>query len=442
MRRTRTDERVGRGRWVLLALLAVASSSAALTSGCEPRQEQVATGPADINYWEQRKGQCDQILTTPNAFQLDDVSRCMKLWETYRTVGDLSVDLRSMYAVAFSLVWYQARDPFERAVADAALNRLCIPRHPMGNDGKIAEKVPDVLQCGATAVSKVDQAAAAKSAENTAEASKARSVADELAALRGSVQTRDVNDARRKKAQDLNRKALAAHNKKKYGEAIDLYEQSLASWPHYVTAKYNYICALALLGDTEGALQNLEDLYSWDDPEVNQRMIKARTDEDLFVLRDNLRFKQLTGYFRLVIANGAGQYGLEHVQRVVNEIEGRRYAIASTVNDKKPRMNPVIFYRPGFEQYADEFKLILNARKVDMAPIDWQTLDDMIIIWGQQEALNLAAGDVQMAPVVQGTRAQEKKGGLDDLTGAVKDAQGAVEDVKGTGEGLGDSIPK
>lgn len=424
----------------LMALMVTAVAAGATLLACEPQQE-VVSGPAEVNYWEQRKGQCEQILSTPNAYGLDDISRCMKLWETYRSVGDLSVDLRSMYAVGFSMVWYQARDEYERAVADAALARLCIPRHPMGADGKIAEQVPEMLQCGAAAVASVDKARAGQNGDATAAAAADTSAADELAALRGSMSVSDVSAARKKKAQGLNRKGLKAHNAKKFGQAIDFYEQALEVYPHYVTAKYNYICALALLGDPEGALTHLEDMYAWNDPEVNQRLLKARTDEDLLGLRNNLRFKQLTGYFRLVIANGAGEFGLENVQRVVNEIEARRYAIASTVNDKNPRMNPVIFYRPGFKQYADEFKLILNARKVDMAPIDWQTLDDMIIIWGQQEALNLAAGDVQAAPLVQGTRAKDKSDGLGDLAGAIEDTKGAAEDLKGTGEGVVDSVP-
>lgn len=409
---------------------------------CEPQQENVASGPEEVNYWEQRKGQCDTVLYSPFAYKTEDLTRCMKLWETYRSVGDLSVSVRSKYAIAFSQVWYDAADEYDRAIADAALNRLCIKRHPKGGDGRVVEEVPDALQCGVTSVAELDQGASSGQGGTDVDAAMAaNSEANELAELRGSVNVDNPSEKRRKKAASFNKKGLRAHNKKQFGKAIDFYEKALNTYPHYVTAKYNYVCALALLGDDEGAIANLEDLYSWDDPQVNQRLLKARTDQDLLTLRDYPRFKQLTGYFRLTLANGAGEFGLPHVERILGELNARRYPIAATVNDKNPRLNPIIFYRPGFEPYAEEFKVLLNARKVDMVPIDWQTLDDMIIIWGQQEAAGLYADDVQAAPIVQGTRAEEDKDGIGELTGAVKDAQGGAEDLKGTGEGVADTVP-
>ena len=52
-----------------------------------------------------------------------------------------------MYAVAFSKVSYLAPDPYDRAIADAALARICIPRHPLGNNGEIIEQIPDKDDC-------------------------------------------------------------------------------------------------------------------------------------------------------------------------------------------------------------------------------------------------------------------------------------------------------
>ena len=410
----------------LVALMALA---------CVPVDEQVETGPPEINYWEQRKGNCEAILTSPQAYQIPEVTDCMKIWETYRPVGDLSVDMRSMYAVGFSLAWYKAKDDYDRLVAEAALGRLCVPRHPMGEDGKIKEEVPQVLNCS------VGSTAERAPQEGEAKAGTVTAPVDTVADTRGTVRVEAANEKRYKKAQSANKKGLKSASNKAYGKAVDSYEEALQIYPFYVTAKYNLVCALAAMGDDEGALQNLEELYTWDDSEVSAKLIKARSDEDLVALRDNQKFKQLTGYFRLTIANGAGDFGLEHIQRISTELTNRRYAIHSMQNDKKPRMHPYIFYKPGFESYAAEFKTILGAPKIELVKIDWDTLDDMIIMWGQQEASQLYGTDGQAAPLVQGTRAEEKGGGLDDMTKALKDTQGSVEGARDAGEGTTEVVP-
>ncbi len=423
-------------RWV--AFLAVVMVGIATLAACEP-EEPAAVGPQKVNYWEQRKGSCEQVLSAPHAYELSDLTRCMKIWETYRSITDLSVDMRSMYAVGFSLVWYKTTDDYDKQIAEAALARLCIPRHPMGGNGKIREEVPTQLKCGDAQVAgsgtigphdpdaTVDDSAIIEQ----------QSIAD----LRGSVHAPKANPKRMKKAKGFNKKGVRAASKKAHGSAIDHFEQALKLYPHYALAQYNMVCAFAQMGDDESALEELEKLYTWDDPQVSAQLIKARSDEDLLPLHDYMKFKQLTGYFRLTIANAAGEYGMSTIQRLNQELTTRRYAIYQVVENKEPRMVPEIWYKPGFEAYAEEFKLILGVRKVKLIEIDWETLDDMIIMWGMPEAAQLFAGDAGAAPIVQGTRAQEDAGGLDALTGAVQDTQGSVEGAVDTGKGVGDAVP-
>jgi len=237
---------IGHGRLGLVAFVVLTS---AVLMACVPEETKVAVD--EVNYWEQRKGQCETILASPHAYEAPDVIKCMKIWETYQTVGDLSVDVRSMYAVAFSLAWYKAEDDYTKAIADAALARLCIPKHPIGSDGKIAEKVPNGLQCG-SAAQFAD--AEAKAGTGTDTAAAAPQVDNSLVDLRGSIQVKDVSEKRQKKAQGFNKKALRAHNKKQYGAALDLYDQALDTYPHYVLAQDNKACAPALRGADEGSI--------------------------------------------------------------------------------------------------------------------------------------------------------------------------------------------
>ena len=420
--------------WGSFALILVLVTGLA----CGPVEEPVAVGPPEVNYWEQRKGDCEQVLMAPQAYEVDRVTHCMKLWETYRSVGDLSLSMRSMYAIAFSMSWYSSEDQsnlYEKQIAEAALGRLCVPRHPMVN-GQIQEKVPTKLVCNSAAVGDTGGPQA-----DTVAMSTVNPEVERLADLRSSVPVKSVSDRSYKKAKALNKKGLRQHNKKAFGKAVDFYEQALSQHPYYVTAQYNLVCALALMGDDEGAMDALETLYSWDDSEVEARLIKAREDADLTALRDYTRFKQLTGYFRLTLANGAGDYGLESVARVKGELEARRFAIHQLVNTKKPVLAPQIWYKPEFENYVEKFKVILSARKITTHVIDYDTLEDVIIVWGQPEAANLYGQGVN-APVVQGVRAVDDSNGLEDFTNAVTETQGQVEGATDAGTGAVDAVPK
>ncbi len=400
---------------------------------CGPMQDDIRPVADEINYWEQRKGDCEMVLSSSHSYDVDRIVHCMKVWETYRSVADLSLSMRSMYAVAFSTVWYQSRSDYDRAIAEAALNRLCVPRHPQVN-GKVVEEVPQALACG------TGQVTVGVKKEPTAVAAAQAKAASPYEGLRGSVDVNRVNDKRQKAAANANKQGVRAHSKRQWGQAVDAYEQALAQYPHYVTAKYNLICTLAVMGDTEAAIRGLEELYTWNDSEVEARLIKARSDEDLLLLRDDLRFKLLTGYFRMIIGNGAGELGLDQVMRIKAELEARRYAVADLRNTTRIYTVPEIWYRPGFEEHAERIRTILGVKRVRMERIDYDTLDDMMIIWGQPDAVNISV-DVH-APVVQGTRAEGKGSGLSDLTGAVKDTQGEVDGAVKTGSGVKDSVPQ
>ena len=77
-----------------------------------------------MDYWDKKKGDCDEVLKSPYAYRLSQITQCTKMWEMYRYVDNIPLKERSMYAVAFSMVSHKAEDPYDRAVADAALARI------------------------------------------------------------------------------------------------------------------------------------------------------------------------------------------------------------------------------------------------------------------------------------------------------------------------------
>lgn len=330
-----------------------------------------------------------------------------------------------MYAIAFSTVSHKSTDPYDRGVADAALARICIPRHPMGSNGQIREEIPDKLECNSsvTDISITGQGVASS---------------NPFARTKGTVEVEEVSDKDAKKARDLYKKATAQRKKKALGKAISLYKDALEANPFDVSAKYDLACAYAVDGDERAALRHLEELYTWDDPDAERRLVKARTDEDFEGIRDNANFKLLTGYVRVALVNGASALGEPTVAAMKKKLEKNDVAIAEIGKSNRVELQPQIWYREGFEDYAYQIKEILGQSKMTVNVMrNVATPNDVLVVWGQPEAAQYAVG--QSAPVVQGKRAQGSDNKLDDFVKGVEDAKKSVDNAADVGSSLTDN---
>lgn len=355
----------------------------------------------------------------PYAYSLSQITHCTKVWETYRYVDDIPTKVRSMYAVAFSEVSHKSPDVYDRAVADAALARICIPRHPLGSNGQVREEIPDQLNCSRVSDTNIGGTAIATS--------------NPFARTKSTVPVQSVSSKNMAAASSAYKRGVAQHKKRAYGSAIKFYREALDANPFFVAAKYDMACAYSLLGDERGALRELEELYTWNDPETDQRLTKARTDTDFDNIRDNPNFKLLTGYVRVVILNGAGTIGDATVAALKTKLEGRNIPVANTGKSNRPELVPQIWYREGFEEYAYKIKDLIGSSKIAVSVNrDRDSLDDVLLVWGQPEAAQLGAG--QSAPVVQGTRAKGSENKLDDLVKSVEDTKGSIDHAGDVGK--------
>lgn len=384
------------------------------------------SGPRDttMNYWDRKKGDCEEVLKSPHAYDLAQLSRCTKMWEMYRYVDNIPLKERSMYAVAFSTVSHKSQDAYDRAVADAALARICIPRHPLAANGQVREEIPERLECN-NAVTEISIKGQAMASSNP------------FKRMKGTVEVEDVSDKDMSRAHSVYKKAVAQRSKNNVSKAIALYREALGIYPYYVAAKYDLACALSVSGDERGALRELEELNTWNDSEVDQRLVKARSDEDFEPIRDNPNFKLITGYVRVVVVNGAGTIGEERVAEMKKKLEGRDIPVAQVGRSDRVVMSPQIMYREGFEDYAYKIRDILGNRKTQVT-LNRQagSADDILVLWGQPEAAAYGAG--QSAPVVQGKRAQGSDNKLDDLVKSVEDRKNSVDHAKKVGDSLTD----
>ncbi len=400
-----------RGTLIMMLFLFVCALVSQLTA-CAADESTSSSKVSNPNYWDKKKGDCDAVLTMPHAYTLAQITQCTKLWEMYRYVDDIQLKERSMYAVAFSQVSHTARDAYDRAIADAALARICIPRHPIDSEGNIRESIPDSLDC--------------RSIPGGVPGGVSMASSNPFLRIKSTVPVEEPTPSESKTASAAYKKAIKTR-KTSASRAIPQYREVLDSYPFHVGAKYDLACALAVTGDERGALKELEELYSWDDAEAELKLEKARTDEDFESIRDNPNFKLLTGYVSIAIINGAGAVGEPTIAAMKKKLESKNYAIATMGKSSRPELVPVIWYREGFEDYANKIKDVLGQRKTAVKLLTKPTANnnDVVVVWGQPEASNL--GVAQSAPVVQGKRATGSDSKINDLLDGVDEATSTVD---------------
>lgn len=406
-----------------------------------------------VDYWEMNKENCEDVLRDPYAFDLPRVFQCVQLWESYREVTALSTDVRSMYAVGFSRVFHESKG-YSQIVAKAALNRVCVPLHPLGLNGKVEEKVPQILDCGDGSPF-VNRGQQPVSPEQKVKSEIQNKISPEVEAAVKLSKRRALLDVKSPKSlgkATANRAQLAygkcnqAYSGGYFAHAINFCNDALKIYPNYVAAKYTLAQIYAALGENEVALTHLTELYMWNSAEVTDTLRKARHDGSVKNLRDDLRFKVMTGYRRTTALNGAGEAALPDFEKVVLELFAKEYDLEGRIgNDKNIRLYPIIYYRPLFKLEAQQLRVILSNEQTRLAPITWETRDDFIIVWGSDAGAALFAADSQAAPIPQGTPAKTleeiSEDPLGDALGKAEELKGKAEETKAAGEGLAEPPP-
>ena len=357
------------------------------------------TATSQGTYWEQYKGDCEPTLQYPDRYNLDEVRECVITWERYRKVAGLSVDEKSSYAKGMSRLFYEG-DETDKMLATAALDRMGIGEpHPL-KDNKVVEKPLSTTR-------HVEKTAP----EDIGEIQRLR----EAHKRKPRIALRPVNAKKVSASKSFNRSGMSLYKKKLYSKAIHDFELALEQNPFNMTAKYNLICNLALSADVDSlnsSLYHLDELSRWEGDDIyhdlKEQMRHARTDEDLILLRNEPLFKILTGYMEIEVLNGTGSIGLEKVKQIKSQIEGMKYKVNKFGNDRYVRHYPIIYFRPGFEEEVQIMKKILNSAKTKERKIHWDTIYDMVIVWGDPQA-EAEESTVVLKPEYHGTPTDAEK---------------------------------
>lgn len=432
-------------------LLAVAASLTACAADSQKRRT-IEDTDYRVDYWEMNKENCEDVLRDPYAFDLPRVLQCTQLWETYREVSGLSTDVRSMYAVGFSRLYHESKG-YAQIVAKAALNRVCVPAHPLAMNGKVLEKVPQILDCGdgSPFVNRGQQPVSPEQKVKTAINNKIAPEVEAAVKLSKRKGLLDIKSAKSvSKGQQQRASLLYGECKIQYGGgayavAIRKCEEALKVNPYYIDAKYLLAHLYTAIGENETALTHLSELYMWSSPQVTHQLKVARHDPGLKNLRDDLRFKVMTGYRRTTVVNGAGDADLANIERIVLELVAKEYDLGEPPtlrvgNDKHIRLYPTIYYRPIFQEEAKLLKVIVGSEQTRMATITWESRDDFVIAWGSQAGAGLFANNAQAAPIPQGTPAKTleevSENPLGDALGKAQELKDQAAETKAAGEGL------
>jgi len=222
---------------------------------------------------------------------------------------------------------------------------------------------------------------------------------------------------------------MDAYNRGDYEEAARDFERALDSDPWHVLAKYNLACQYSLLNRADDAVHHLDELSRWDIPESSERMARARVDEDFIPIRDDARFRDITGYTRAQLLNGAGAAGLGPVDSIRSQMIDADIDVASYGYERHIRLRPVIYFRDGYESSARGLSRLLALPNTDVRVLTWQSGYDLVVVYGSMDA---AASNPMPMPLVQGTWDGTILGGSTDE---------ATEEAADVAEDAADEIP-
>ena len=316
-----------------------------------------------------------------------ELKQCVALWEAYRSVKSVREAERHIAVQAFNYL-YAHGDEEGAFLAESALSRLNErPKEArLGTRTQVREAEPGA-------------GTSRTAAKGPGTAKEARTVKVEEAPRELYV-PREVSSGERKRARELNDRGYQLAKKKKYDEALTMYEKAIDTDPGLEIAIYNAACMYALTNRDKTALEYLQRLQDLNTVEGNDRLHKARIDRDLESLRPDPLFKRLTGYAKIKLINSIGEYGEDEVERIEKYLGKAKHEVAEYGTDKHEREAPILWYQNNVTAMNTAYVLqrLVNHPNSLMYPIDWDTDYDIIISWGDKITRD-PNGNVQVPPV-------------------------------------------
>lgn len=325
--------------------------------------------------WRQRGEDCDRTaFRKPQDTSLKKIGRCVRLWEAYKDAGDVRGKRKATVVKAMERLYVEGSKK-DAHVARRALVRLGVTRLPQRPN----HKAPIDVVGPHGGAEDGGRAASSEEAEG----------GEERPRSRGGKKTCDVPEpskAEVKSAERAFKKGYTQYKKKRYDKALDQYLQAVKAAPGWAKGRYNAASAHALLEEEEAAVKQLVCMSEIESDQSAAYLKKARKDPDFVPIRDDSKkFKQLTGYARIKIGNGLGEYGEDNVDNLEASMEELGFPIEEVTETRKTYKEPHIWYKKECAFPAYMLIEVMNHPSTKTHEIDWKDEPfDVIVAWGDR----------------------------------------------------------
>jgi len=306
---------------------------------------------ASASEWNDSKGNCDQQFEGYEGADLSSLKQCLMLWEAYKPTSEIDDEDKRRLAPALNRLYWSGDDE-AKYYATQSLSRMHLQPTSAPTGGEATKKYN---------TEKVEKKARAE---------------------RTKYKPRDVDKPARVAADKQVQLGLKEHKKGRYAKALEYFGTALEKDPGSVAALYNYACASSLDGNKADAVEYLQRLVDLGTKEALAKVKKARTDRDFDPVKDDADFKRVTGFARIKVVNGVGEYGEEEVERVVKTLQQLGYEVVPGGADKHDRSYPIVWYKKHSKHIAPVVEKALNHPKTRYQLIDWDSQFDLIVSWG------------------------------------------------------------
>jgi hypothetical protein len=102
-----------------------------------------------------------------------------------------------------------------------------------------------------------------------------------------------------REARKLNKKAYKARKAGDNQAAITNYRAAIAAAPGYVPSRFNLACELALKGNADAAIEELEQIFKIGTMDARKYLSKTRVDTDFDPIRNDPRMKRIAADFQV-----------------------------------------------------------------------------------------------------------------------------------------------
>lgn len=296
--------------------------------------------------WQQHKGNCDNIFHEPEKATINELKLCVNLWEAYRNIQGIKEEERLMAARAMQRL-YKEGDEEGRHVAKNALARIGFPP-PAEEDKRVEEKKREEKK-------------------------------------REKYIPREVSKKEKNAAKQYRLKGYKFYRNRDYDNAIVNFEKAIEIYPGYVQAIYDSACTYSLMGQEDMAIEYLQRLIDIGTRDALDKVYSSRVDKDFYSLRENPKFKRVSGFCKIKLINGLKEEYSEHAEeelyRIETLLQKMKFTEITKGKDKHVRERPIIWYKDHSKHQAYIFMKIIDHPKTIVVPIDWDSEFDIIISW-------------------------------------------------------------